>query len=39
MDSVAVLKCNDYRLEFLLAGHLDKSSAHWRGRSICEWMR
>ena len=31
-DSAAALKCNDYGLESLLAGHLDKGSVHWRGK-------
>ena len=31
MDSAAAMKCNNYRLESSLAGHLDKSSVHWRG--------
>ena len=31
MDSVAALKSNGYGLEFSLAGHLDKGSAHWEG--------
>ena len=31
MDSVAALKCNDYRLESWLAGHLEKGRVHWRG--------
>ena len=31
VDSAATLKCNVYRLEPLLAGHLDKDSVHWRG--------
>ena len=31
MDSAAALKCNDYTLESLLTGYLDKDSVHWRG--------
>ena len=31
MDSAAASKCNGYEYEFLLAGHLDKSSIDWRG--------
>ena len=31
MNNAAALKCNNYWLEFLLAGHLDKGSVHWRG--------
>ena len=29
-DSAAALKCNGYRLESLLARHLDKDSVNWR---------
>ena len=35
MDRAAALKCNDYGLESLLAGHLAKGSVHWRGL-VCE---
>ena len=30
MDSAVALKCISYGLESWLAGHLDKSSVHWR---------
>ena len=36
MDSAAALKCNDYGLEFSLAGHLGKGSVHCRGELVCE---
>ena len=43
VDGAAALKCNDNRLKFLQAGHLDKGSVHWEGtrhvnvRSSVHW--
>ena len=34
MDSVAALKCNGYKLEYLLARQLEKGNVHWRGPSM-----
>ena len=34
MDSAAAFKCDGYRLESLLAGHIDKVSVHLRGGSM-----
>ena len=36
VDSEAAFKCNGYRLESLLAGHLNKGSVHRRERLECE---
>ena len=38
MDSEAAFKCKGYRVESLLAGYLDKGSAHWKGGLVCECM-
>ena len=32
-NSAPALKCNGYKLESWLAGHLEKGSVHWKGRS------
>ena len=36
VDGAAALKCNGYRLESSLAGHLDKRNAQWRKSLVCE---
>ena len=36
VDVAAAFKCNGYRLESLLVGHLEKGSVHWRGSSVCD---
>ena len=37
VDSAAALKCNDYSLESLLAGHLDKGNVHCRVSPVSEY--
>ena len=39
VDSAAALKHKGYWLESLLAGYLDQSSVHWRGRSSMQMYR
>ena len=34
VDRVAALKCNGYRLEFLLVAHLEKGCVHWSGKAV-----